>query len=138
MKKEKQRYDHFAATANTVINNLITLPGDELNGKLFEAASFSGDIECVYVLDKSDIQISNTIFPNRVPNLKDNLLFFPADTGADHSVKSYFYQLANSRMNEYLTEPYTSLATGNICTTFSRFFENAADGKHILCVDYKV
>jgi hypothetical protein len=53
-------------------------------------------------------------------------------------MKDYFYMLIDGGLSKttYITEPYLSLATGNICVTFSRLFRNPeTDKRFILCTD---
>jgi diguanylate cyclase (GGDEF)-like protein len=43
----------------------------------------------------------------------------------------------NAKQKKHTTEPYVSLATGNLCITVSALFTSGADGcRYILCVDF--
>jgi len=39
-------------------------------------------------------------------------------------------------LNKYVTEPYVSLATGNLCITISSVFKNIDGREYILCIDF--
>lgn len=90
--------------------------------------------ECAYVLDHLGQQVTDTVFADAPP--PPSLLFKPADTGTDHSLKSYYHHLLDSESNRYVTERYVSLASGRPCRTISSAFrDNNNDRMFILCVD---
>jgi hypothetical protein len=66
------------------------------------------------------------------------VMFQPAPKGADHSLKEYYYILMDVELQKFTTDPYVSLATGNVCRTISTAFRDAANNRlYILCVDVK-
>lgn len=69
--------------------------------------------------------------------MKENAIFYSANTGTEHSMKKYYYHVINAELSKYITEPYVSLATGNLCITFSKTFKNINNRKYILCIDFK-
>jgi hypothetical protein len=51
-------------------------------------------------------------------------------------VKEYYYVLLDVELNKYTTDPYVSLASGNLCRTISTCFRDAHNNKmYILCID---
>jgi hypothetical protein len=65
-------------------------------------------------------------------------MFKPAPKGENHSMKDYYYMMLDGglRKTTFITEPYLSLATGNICITFARLFRNVKNGAvYVLCAD---
>jgi diguanylate cyclase (GGDEF)-like protein len=52
-------------------------------------------------------------------------------------MEKYYYQLAGKRRKRCATEPYVSLATGNLCTTVSTVFADSRGERCIVCVDFK-
>ncbi|EAU53985.1 sensory protein, containing eal-domain [Mariprofundus ferrooxydans PV-1] len=92
-------------------------------------------IDCVYLLNEQGIQISKTVCRTRSETVHP--LFSPSDEAADHSYKEYYYYLKYLGTNRYISEPYISLATGNICRTVSSRFIHQG-GVCILCVDFSV
>lgn len=94
------------------------------------------NIECAYILDENGTQITNTLFSKmKNSSYREGLVFSPARKGEDNSLKRYYYELMNSKVNRYFSEPYISYATGEICTTLSRLFKHHNNEKYILCVD---
>ena len=94
------------------------------------------NVECVYVMDESGAQITTTVCNHRVPQRNKGVIFRPAPKGADHSLKEYYYVLLDVELNKYTTDPYVSLATGNLCRTISTCFRDAHNNKmYILCID---
>ena len=91
-------------------------------------------IECIYVLDKNGIQISETVLNPKT--LRDSWasIYEPALKNADHSLKDYFIPISAGLTN-FTTEPYISLASGNRCATISKIFTNKHGEEYILCTD---
>lgn len=105
------------------------------NSKLQELINYYRFIECLYIVDKSGIQISETICR---PNLKGHRssIFQPAQKGENHSLKSYYYSLINFGLTKYVTSPYISMATGKLCITLSAIFKDCNDTEWIFCIDF--
>lgn len=108
---------------------------------LDRAAEFFSHCECLYVLNQWGEQVSCTRFPGGRPVCPRSRLFDPAAEGADHSQRDYFYNLpcwdesCAGGNSGYITEEYTSMATGNRCRTFSYWFRGPVGDPMILCVD---
>lgn len=94
------------------------------------------NIECGYILDENGIQITNTIFSEHKDTMcSQGIIFSPALKGEDNSLKKYYYELINSKTDNYFSEPYISYATGEICITLSKIFIHNNYKKYILCID---
>ncbi len=92
------------------------------------------DLECLYILNRRGIQITETICnPHRLQEAC-RFLFEPATAGADHSMKNYYLPL-KAGLRIFTTEPYISLASGSKCITLSIRFKDAQGHQCILCVD---
>jgi sensor c-di-GMP phosphodiesterase-like protein len=116
---------------------LTELGGSEdYDERLRSIVSKHSAVECAYVLDESGMQCSDTIFGSGKCSARDNLIFYSARPGADHSMKRYYFQITNGKREKYVTEPYVSLATGHLCVTFAETFKNADNKKFILCMDF--
>ncbi|MCL4441509.1 MAG: EAL domain-containing protein [Firmicutes bacterium] len=125
----------YEAILNSVINELKDLRPADFDKKLGEVITRHGYLECIYILDESAIQISHTICNQTMLSARTRPAFRPAPCGTDHSLKDYYYLLAGTGMKKCVTEPYISLASGNLCTTISAYFENAYRQKFIICID---
>jgi EAL domain-containing protein (putative c-di-GMP-specific phosphodiesterase class I) len=91
-------------------------------------------VECAYLLDRHGIQLTETI--TRQGHGKEaSRLFSPAPKGTDHSNKEYFYSLLDAGLERYTTEPYLSLATGNLCRTVACLVQRGDGSKVVLCLD---
>ncbi len=93
-------------------------------------------VEALYVLDEAGIQVSDTVcsFDPSAPT--GRMMFRPALKGADHSLKEFYYVLLDVELQKYTTDPYVSMASGNICRTISTCFRDANNNKmYILCID---
>jgi EAL domain-containing protein (putative c-di-GMP-specific phosphodiesterase class I) len=116
----------------------VTKTNDEdLDCALEDLVKLDLNIECIYILDFSGIQQSNTMLRNEDAVLtKKSGLYKPALAGEDHSLKDYYLFIA-SGAERFVTDPYISMATGNICITFAISYVNRNDKKYILCIDIK-
>lgn len=139
-KMDKERIYH--RTIDTFLCNLMTklenITPSEYDDLFIKCVNRHRDlnIECAYILDEHGIQVSDTLFCNDNRNHRQRLMFYPAVKGVDHSLKKYYYKLMNSREVKYLSNPYVSHATGNICITATRVFKRTNNKTYILCVDF--
>lgn len=120
-------------TVEDLAIELSITPFNNIKEVLFKHLKSTRDMDCIFVLDKEGIQVSETVtlcddFENR------HFLFHPASIGADHSLKPYFIE-PNPLNDLLVTERYISQATGQSCRTYSRYFYNN-NKLYILCVDY--
>jgi len=109
---------------------------DAFDERLQRIANIHDGVECAYVLDENGMQCSDTVFGNGKYKERKNMIFYSACNGTDHSIKQYYFHIANGKRDKYMTEPYVSLATGNLCVTFAETFKNANNKKYILCMDF--
>jgi hypothetical protein len=107
----------------------------EFGQKLQTIIDSNDFVECIYLLEKSGIQISETICR---PNLKSHRssIFQPAQKGENHSLKNYYYTLVNGGLARYVTRPYISMATGKLCVTISAIFKDCNNQEFIVCIDF--
>ena len=131
---EQQHYANAARAVDTAVAAMSCC--NEFDGMLGRIVEDSELAECAYVLDASGVQCSATVFRSGREG-RQNSLFYSAQSGDDHSMKTYCYGLAHNRSGRYMTEPYVSLATGSLCVTLSRTFWDAGGIKRILCMDFK-
>jgi EAL domain-containing protein (putative c-di-GMP-specific phosphodiesterase class I) len=136
--QNKEYYNRLNSIAGAFINNLTMVSTDSFNKILTEIADDNNIVECLYILDNNGIQVSNTVFSRSGNKIRNNVLFAPASKGTDHSLKSYYRYMKNAGINKYLTEPYASLASGNLCVTFTGEFYDSNKTTYILCIDFKV
>jgi EAL domain-containing protein (putative c-di-GMP-specific phosphodiesterase class I) len=101
-------------------------------------------VECIYVLDDAGVQVTETVWngaPGQLgqgPAPPGGALFRPAPRGTDHSLKEYYYVPLDVELQKYTTDPYVSLASGNLCRTISTCFRDAANNSlYVLCVDVR-
>ncbi|WP_163195633.1 EAL domain-containing protein [Clostridium thermarum] len=132
---QKKRYKEYSDIIKLVLEDISSVDEKKFNYKLIELIDKYDIFECLYVLDPTGIQVTDTVTPFVSATRHKGLMFHPAKRGEDHSLKKYYYFLKNMKLSKYLTEPYISLATGNLCITMSCVFKNIDDKKFILCVD---
>lgn len=133
---EKSNHKKYEKFLNDVINKLSIIEESDFNDKINEFFTKCDASECVYILDESGIQVSDTVTHFRNMLSQKSLIFKPAKKGTDHSLKKYYYFLKNMGLNKYVTDPYISLASGNLCITISEKFQGINNKNYILCIDF--
>ncbi|MTI80887.1 MAG: EAL domain-containing protein [Firmicutes bacterium] len=129
LNKEKKYYN----LADSIIKKLAKT--EDFDSTLAEIINLNHFIECIYVLNERGIQVTRTVCDLKKLSNYKNPLFKPAEKGTDHSLKEYYLSNRNSQ-RIYFSEPYISLATGNLCLTISAVFNrHLKDEKYILCLD---
>ncbi len=134
LKNEQRTYKQISSIAKKALAELNGC--HTFNERLQNIVNSHNVVECAYVLDESGLQCSKTVFGSGKCGSRENLIFYSACCGTDHSMKHYYFQLANGKRDRYMTEPYVSLATGNLCVTFSEIFISRDKMKYILCMDF--
>jgi EAL domain-containing protein (putative c-di-GMP-specific phosphodiesterase class I) len=91
-------------------------------------------LECLFLLDGDGLQAGEAVLEEHLIPERKRLLFQPTPKGTDHSLREYFYGLADGREN-HLTAPYLSMKSGNLCVTASRMKADGQGGAMVLCAD---
>ena len=134
--QRKLQHRRFNIIMNEILCELSRAKAEEFDDVLHTIVPKYENVECVYVMDEAGTQVSSTVCNHRVPQRNKGVMFRPAPKGADHSLKEYYYVLLDVELNKYTTDPYVSLATGNLCRTISTCFRDAKNNKlFILCID---
>lgn len=132
----KLHHRRFNVVLNEVLCHLANAEVDSFCDILQNAIRQHPSVECIYVLDEAGIQITETVWNPDVARRRGSVMFHPAPKGTDHSLKEYYYILLDVELQKYTTDPYVSLASGNISRTISTHFRDASSGKlYILCID---
>lgn len=127
----------YEITLNEIITRLSKKSLEYFDYDLQQIIVNYTDLECIYVLDEYGIQVTDTYCNPLNPPGQRKLFYRPAKKGTDHSFKDYYYLLVHTCLNKFTTEPYVSLASGNLCITISSTFKDDKDNGYILCVDFK-
>ncbi|MDP4152248.1 MAG: EAL domain-containing protein [Bacillota bacterium] len=134
--QKRNKYKELNKIVKESIGTLTEKNCEEFDSSLKEIVSDCEKMECAYILDGSGIQISQTICSNDEKSKRDNRFFYSAKKGTDHSIEKYYYPLTSTKRKRYTTEPYISLATGNLCVTISAVFESNDNKPCIFCADF--
>jgi EAL domain-containing protein (putative c-di-GMP-specific phosphodiesterase class I) len=134
--ERKRQHRRFNVIQNRMLCDLTHAQATDFDGILTQLMGDFPKVECVYILDDDGVQVTETICNPAVTQRPGAALFRPARKGADHSLKEYFYVLLDVELQKYTTDPYVSLASGNLCRTISTPFRDAANNRlYVLCVD---
>jgi EAL domain-containing protein (putative c-di-GMP-specific phosphodiesterase class I) len=94
-------------------------------------------LECLWAMDARGRQMTPTVVWRHQKEAQRSRLFAPALPGADHSLKDYFLGLTLHDRDPYMSEPYVSLATGNLCRTLSTSLTSSDGVILMLCMDIR-
>ncbi|ULQ58832.1 EAL domain-containing protein [Brucepastera parasyntrophica] len=108
---------------------------DSMKQVFQEFIAINPEIECIYLLDAQGTQLSETIFSSFFSLKSLPCIFSPAKKGSNHSLKAYYICFEALGVQQYLTDVYLSLASGNLCRTFSVKMEHP-EREYILCIDF--
>ncbi|HNX22448.1 MAG TPA: EAL domain-containing protein [Spirochaetota bacterium] len=136
LKLQEKDLKEFSALTDRIIKNLQTSDTYLPEQILMDTAAGMEGIECIYILDEYGIQISETVVSISIKSYLKSRIFHPDDIYSDQSNKDYYFNLVNGN-DRFISEPYISSATGNLCITISRKYLSREREKRILCVDIK-
>lgn len=94
-------------------------------------------IECVYLIDKQGMQITDTIFYEN-SRFKNREMFSPMHKGDFHISKPFYNYALQKSDKLYVSVQYISQATGNFCQTLSKCVIISDKIVCILCVDFMI
>ena len=133
--KRQEYYSQIGVGVQNIINRLKDVTSGGFEETLARAIMDNHNLECLYILGLDGIQVSDTVC-NYIKLMRPkSLLFRPAHRGADLSLKDYFL-LIKAGLARYVSDPYISRASGNLCVTISSRFSIANGSDFILCADY--
>lgn len=132
---ENTRKDEYQAIMDSIIFDLEKSNKKRFTAILREIINHHQSIECIYILNQWGVQVSDSVCNQSILSVQKRPAFRPAPSGTDHSLKDYYYLLTVAGSEKYITEPYISLASGNLCTTISTYFEDSENSNFILCID---
>jgi EAL domain-containing protein (putative c-di-GMP-specific phosphodiesterase class I) len=133
---KKLQHLEYNVLLSTVLCEVSKTAATEFDDVLTRIVQNFSPIECMYILDENGIQVSETVSQHQPKLQRSNALFHPAPKGADHSLKEYYYLLLDAELQKYTTDPYVSMASGNLCRTISMAFRDACNHRmYVLCID---
>ena len=132
----KLQHRKFNIIMNQILCDLTNAHQYDFDQILSKTILQHAGVECVYVLDESGVQVTDTICNPDMPRRENGIIFSPAPRGADHSLKEYYFVLLDVELQKYTTDPYVSLASGSVCRTISICFRDAENNRmYVLCID---
>ena len=138
IKNEKIRREKSEKFILMIKDELSGIPMLGFDDALKEIVSNHSMMECIYILDRHGLQVSETVFNKNEGPKQNRLIFRPTSNGANHSLKEFYYMLINLGIPHYKTDPYISQASGNLTVTLSTWFKDVHNKSFILCIDFKI
>ncbi|SIQ53896.1 EAL domain, c-di-GMP-specific phosphodiesterase class I (or its enzymatically inactive variant) [Alkalispirochaeta americana] len=162
LRKARQSDLAISGEIDHLLENLKKIGASRMEPYLEKWARARETIDAVYITTDTGIQITEMVTPgneaaepditkgkrdghsgacaNAPSNLaskQGNPLFSLCEKGTDHSNKEYVFGLHALDQDRYVTKPYISLATGNLCRTITQKFRSAQGQHCLLCVDLR-
>lgn len=137
--RDKDRKSRYEAIASEVLSSVQSSLLEEAEEKFPKHLKTYTQLECLYLLNQDGVQVTETVCNIHMVSERRKYLFQPAPKGTDHSLKDYYYSLVYNGLDRYFTEPYISLASGNLCVTAAGMLKDPEGKKaFILCMDIDV
>ena len=130
-KLQYKQYNDIAARITAVVE--MSNPAD-YQVVIENALMRFPDAECAYVIHESGRQITPIIFNPSCAPRKRSTIFGPSPAGGNQSAREYFMYLGTNQ-RRYVTHPYVSMATGNVCVTISNRVSLSSGESYVVCVD---
>jgi EAL domain-containing protein (putative c-di-GMP-specific phosphodiesterase class I) len=137
MKERRREFEMHRDLLRDLASRLFRADSSEFDSLLHDTIS-TKKLECLFILDDKGIQVSGTVFPREVDFRHRGALFHAAQQGTDHSAKDYFFGLIEAGLKHFISEPYLSMATGNMCRTLSMMMPHCSGQGYVLCADLRV
>ncbi len=132
----KKRCDAVAASLAACLSKN---PAGDWAGDLLALSRSFPQLECLYLLNAEGVQVTETVCSqHHIPERKC-ILFQPSPRGTDHSLREFYHALHSApAQRRYLTEPYLSMSSGNLCVTAAIAVGDPSGDFPILCADLNV
>lgn len=134
IQRDRDSQGRYIALSGEVSQALMQGSSD-VETLFYQVIEANDEIDCLYLLDEAGQQISDTVCHTCAGNM--HALFAPSSIGTDHAFKEYFYYLKHLGSERYISEPYISLATGNLCRTVTTRFSRQ-EISCVLCIDFLI
>ncbi len=137
LRRRNEENQGFESVTQDIVRSLRGADLTSLAEKFSRYTERYPAIECIYLLDEKGRQITETVCSGAMTKKAcRHTLFQPAPRFADHSLKNYYYYIKHLKINRYFTDPYLSLATGNLCRTMAVVIDIRGSGNCVLCIDF--
>ncbi len=98
---------------------------------VFESYPF---IENTWLLDAKGHQVYDSFINHQDFNVKNSPIFHIYKNGSDFTSKELYRQLTDTILDVWVTKPYKSILTNNMCVGGSTYIENL-NKDYILCMN---
>ncbi len=132
--EKKLKYQHYNEIASRITAVIQMSDPQRYEETLEQALARFPAAECAYVIHESGRQITRTVLNPILPQRRRTALFGPAAAGGNQSAKDYFMYLGKNQ-RRYVTSPYVSVASGNVCITISNRVTQPSGNSYVVCVD---
>lgn len=138
--REQLRRRSDAATevrraVDQLVTHLASHAAGELDAEIEHLLREQTLFDSAYVLGLDGTQLTRVIVTTKRNRPERHPIFHPSEVGTKHRLKDYSYGTEALDHDQYITTPYLSLHSGEVCRTISRRF-TTSDGHDVnLCVD---
>ncbi|GKX29506.1 histidine kinase [Vallitalea longa] len=111
--------------------------GNEENSitKIFKEYSF---VENCWILDMDGLQVSDALINKENFRTRNSSIFNISKRNMDFSEKEIYERLVNNILDVWITKPFHSLLTNNICIGVSKYIVDSNGVQYILCLNINI
>lgn len=135
IKQEQAALRFYNKLMGTVIIELNRISKASFDSRLTKFVNLFPALEYLYILDMTGKQVTESICCTGKKFRSGGKIFKAGRRGTDQSIKDYYLYI-KAGATEYISRPYMSLASGNLCITVSMLFRDRNKEQFILCADF--
>ncbi|MEG6584529.1 EAL domain-containing protein [Dendrosporobacter sp. 1207_IL3150] len=135
IRHEQETLKFYNQIMNTVIVELSRVSQAAFETKLKKYVNLFPSLEYLYILDMAGKQVTDSICCSEKCFRNERKIYRAGKFGADQSLKDYYLYI-KAGVEKYVSRPYMSLASGNLCITSSASFHDRHGHGYILCADF--
>lgn len=138
--KEKQKSSRdtitklisFMDEVKSELQGIVLGQEDEKFKEIFNKYAY---IENCWVLNEKGIQISDAYINNENFSTRNSSIFNITKKNMDFSNREIYLRLNNTILDIWITKPFISLLTNNVCLSVSKYIYDSKGNKYILCLN---
>jgi EAL domain-containing protein (putative c-di-GMP-specific phosphodiesterase class I) len=124
-------HEYVDALAKSLAQQPLVTLEQELERVILDISVFDAG----YILNPQGVQVTRTVMTRQRKRQERHPLFHPTPQGTNHRLKNYAYGPGALDRDRFITKPYRSLNSGELCRTISRRFVTTDGQELIVCVD---
>lgn len=123
---------NFMENIKLELEGIVLLEEEKIFKKIFDRYSY---IENCWILNIKGIQVSNAYINNDNFSTRNSSIFNISRKNMDFSNREIYVRLNDTILDVWITKPFISLLTNNVCLGVSKYIVDSQGEKYILCLN---